>query len=231
MSIRSLMISSSKRRELDKVKILSIINPVPGTSGIYQIVDDAGKTFPAYVDMATDGGYWILVARWTGWVSSTMPQNKISFRQSIMKDQAIAGFSNNPASFPAIPAGKISKNPAKQWSLRSANSSWTSLFGAWQRGSTIEGDIVHGVGLPVVTSIGNKTLHGPRTGWFQNSPVDSGFGFWTVSGNNGHCGGSGRAGTNTCCPVMAFSSEGYGVHADGTALKQLFIRATNFPQP
>lgn len=230
MSIRSITVAAAQRRAEDRKTILSIVNPIPGSSGIYNIIDDAGNTFPAYVDMSIDGGYWILVARWTGWLSSAVPASRLRFKQTIVKNQAIAGFSVTPGPNPAIPAGRISSNPSKEWLLRSSNAAWTSLFGQWQKGQILEGNIAHGVGVPVVTSIGPKTLHGHRTGWFESTSIENSLGFWTAAGNGGHCGGAGREGTNKCCPIMAFSSEGLGSHADGTgSVKQMYLRATNYP--
>ena len=207
---------------------LSIVNPVEGSSGIYQVTDSNGDTFPAYVDMQTDGGYWVLAARWAGTVATA---NQRTFLNLVVRDQPINGYSVNPSTHPAIPAGRILQNPALQYSPRSSNSSWTSLFGAWQRMSTFENasqSILHGVGVPAVTSIGNRTLHGHRTGWAQNTSLTYPLGFWTVAGNSGHCGGAGKVGTNKCCPVVS-SGDG-GSHYDNTATtKQVYLRASNYP--
>lgn len=207
---------------------LSIVNPVAGSSGIYQITDSNGETFPAYVDMATDGGYWVLAARWVGNVATA---NQRTFLNLVVRDQPINGYSVNPSTHPAIPAGRITQNPALQYSLRSSNSSWTSLFGTWQRMSTFENasqSILHGVGVPAVTNIGNRTLHGHRTGWGGNTDLSLVLGFWTVSGNGGHCGGAGIVGPNKCCPVIS-SNDGGSHYDSSTSVKQIYLRASNYP--
>lgn len=226
--VRTVVIASSGRNK-GLTRALSIVNPILNSNGIYDILDDEGNTFQAYVDMTVDGGYWILVSRWTGYIPSSTPANKVTFRESIAKNEAIAGYSMIPATYPAIPAGRIAKNPAKEWLFSSGNPSWISLFGNWQKGQILEGPILHGVGVPVVTSIGNRTLHGHRTGWLQDTTLDYGIGWWTVAGNNGHCGGQAKVGTNKCCPVMAYDTEGYSAHSDASYTKQVFLRATNFP--
>lgn len=207
---------------------LSIVNPVAGSSGIYQVTDSNGDTFSAYVDMATDGGYWVLAARWSGSVAAA---NQRTFNNLVVRDQPISGYSVNPSTHPAIPAGRITQNPALEYHLRSANTTWINAFGAWQRMSTFENSnqtIVHGVGVPAVTPIGNRTMHGHRTGWYQNTDMSWTLGFWTVSGNSGVCGGAARVGTNRCCPVI--SNEDGGSHYDATtAIKQVYLRASNYP--
>lgn len=207
---------------------LSVINPIEGSSGIYQVTDSEGATFPAYVDMVTDGGYWVLAARWSGTVASA---NARTFNNLVVRDQPISGYSVNPSTHPAIPAGRITQNPALEYHLRSANTSWISSFGTWQRMSTFENlnaIIVHGVGVPAVTSVGNRTLHGHRTGWSQNTDMSWTLGFWTVAGASGVCGGAGRVGTNKCCPVIS-NGDG-GAHYDSsTAIKQVYLRASNYP--
>lgn len=231
MSIRNLMIATG-RKSKGLTKALRIINPVVNSNGIYDVTDDDGNTFPAFVLMTIDGGYWVLVARWTGFISSALPSAKISFEKSIQKNKPVSGYSNLAASMPAIPSGKISKNPSKEWLLINGNAGWQSNLGQWQKGQTLNEDvthIVHGVGVPVTTPSGNRTLHGHRTGWFQDTHVSAGFGFWNQSGNMGPCGGAGREGTSKYCPVMAFSNEGYSVHSDSTSVKSLYIRATNYP--
>lgn len=227
MSFRTIVIAPAGRNK--KIRALSIVNPVAGSSGIYNVVDDAGNTFPAYVEMSIDGGYWILVSRWTGYISTSVPANKISFRKSIQKDQAISGYSVSPSMYPAIPAGRIAKNPANEWLMVSANTTWIGLFGAWQKGAILTGDIGPTQAIPVVTSIGNRNLYGARAGWSQVTTMDSGLGFWTQAGNSGPCGGAARLGTSKPCPVMAYTTEGYENHSDATSVKSVYIRAVNYP--
>ncbi len=221
------LILAQRTTELPNIA-LSIVNPVQNADGIYQVTDSDGNTFSAYVDMTTDGGYWVLAARWVGNVATA---NQRTFLNLVVRDQPINGYSVNPSTHPAIPAGRIIQNPALQYSLRSSNSSWTSLFGTWQRMSTFENasqSILHGVGVPAVTSIGNRTLHGHRTGWGGNTDLSCVLGFWTVSGNGGHCGGAGIVGPNKCCPVI--SNEDSGSHYDSSAaIKQVYLRASNYP--
>lgn len=222
------LILSGKEPEAPANLALSIVNPVPNSDGIYQITDSAGGTFPAYVDMTTDGGYWILAFRWT---LPPAPVNSRTFNNLVVKGQPISGYSVLPATFPAIPAGRVTANPATEYLLRSSNATWTSLFGTWQRMNTFNATtdaIVHNVGVPAVTSIGNRTMHGHRTGWGSPTTMNLVLGFWTVAGPNGHCGGAGIVGTNKCCPV---GSQGDGgSHYDGTnSVKQVYLRAVNKP--
>lgn len=229
MSVRGIVIAVAPRVK-GPFKPLAIKNPVAGQSGIYDIYADDGSTFKAYVDMATDGGYWILLNRWTG---ATNQGSAIPAANQIQQGKSISGFTIDPTNYPTVPAGKIAKNPSKQFLIQSEHPTWKSLFGNWQRASTfLETDtaIKHNVGFPVVTPLGNKTLHGFQTGWNADTPLSSThIGFWTQAGNQGPCGGANREGPDRCCVVMPPSNAAFANHSDLTQLKRLYLRAVNFP--
>lgn len=205
---------------------LAIHEPVIGQSGIYQVYDTVGNTFPAYCEMSADGGFWILVAQWT---NSPGPTLLVSFAKGMQKGLPISGYSNNPGSFPAIPAGKFPSNPATEWLLKDENIGWKALYGDWQRGKLFEStrtSIPSGEPIPVVTPLGNKTLYGPRSGWYLPTVMTYGIGFWTIEGPGGPCGGAGTSGSSRICPIMEPTHE---AHADYTAIKRYFVRASNAP--
>ena len=75
-----------------------IQNAVKGVSGIYTVHASTGEVFQAYCDMVTDGGYWILIERWT-----VSPTKTVTWAQVAVRDTPLNTFSNSPASFPVIP--------------------------------------------------------------------------------------------------------------------------------
>lgn len=205
-----------------------IINPKVGVNGIYDIVADNGSTFKAYVDMTTDGGYWVQVGNWV--TMAPTPEDQMNFGEVVMTGNEIKGFTTDVVNRPVIPAGKILANKAKQWMLKHGNPSWKALFGDWQIGSIFPNGpiaVPYNVPVPVKTSIGNKNLYGHRGGWGMDTGATDPFGFWTVAGNGGPCGGAGAGGYNPMCPISD-STGNFGPHCDYTNTKELFIRATNY---
>ena len=81
-----------------KTAFLTIVNPVQGQNGIYQITDGKNGTFPAYVNMTDDGGKWILIARWTA-----SPSGTVTFNNFAVKGNSITTYTNSSASYPVIP--------------------------------------------------------------------------------------------------------------------------------
>lgn len=197
----------------------------PGApSGVYKMAAEDNSLFDVYVDMETDGGGWVLVGDWN---SSPVSGDTLTFNESIVKDQPIAGISSDPTK-PAITAGKFSKNFAKEWMLTSEHPTWQSYFGAWSVGQIFTGSFIPLSGFQVRTPLGNKTMYGSRAGWNQNTPHTLSVGFWTHGNNSGPCGGANRVGPTKCCP--AFDSGGSTSHVDYTTKKRLYIRAKNFGQ-
>jgi hypothetical protein len=205
---------------------LSVIDARP-TSGIHQIRASDGSTFPAYVDMTTDGGYWIQVGHWTT-VAPTV-NDQLLVNEVLMAGYPIKGFSTDTVNRPIITDGKITSNPAKQWMLKHDHPTWKSLFGDWQIGDIIPKDAVipYNQAFPVKTSIGNKSIYGQRSGWGMPTTGADAFGFWTQPNQYGPCGGAGIAGGDRCCPVSDFVGN-FGVHADFAYQKRLYVRASNF---
>lgn len=228
MATLNLVIAAASRLK-DNLKPFSIVNPVPGQSGIYQIKDDAGGTFNAYVDMATDGGYWILTTRW----AAALPaQNVIPMVNQIVKDAPLAGFSATPDLYPAVPAGRIAKNPSKEFLFQSENAGWKSLYGDYQRGQLLAAgttSLSTTTSIPVTTPLGNKLFWGVRAGWRLETDLTAlPLGFWTINNNNGPCGGENQAGSNRMCP-LATTGSAYTQHCDFTSLKRFYLRAVNYP--
>jgi hypothetical protein len=228
MSLYTLLISANKTHK-QSTSTLSIKNPKVGQDGIYQIYDDAGNTFPAWVDMTTDGGYWIQVLRWS---TPLAAGNMSPMNKQLVKGQAISGFSAVPGSYPSIPAGKIGANPANEFLFQNEHAQWKTLYGNWQRGNLFPAgttSIQPGVPIPVVTSIGNKNFWGARGGWNLVTDMTSlQFSFWTQAGAGGPCGGSGVVGNNKCCPMA--DNGAYSSHCDYTNLKRAYLRASNYPK-
>lgn len=205
---------------------LSVID-ARATSGIHQIRASDGSTFPAYVDMTTDGGYWIQVGHWTT-VAPTV-NDQLLVNDVIMAGYPINGFSTDTVNRPIVTAGKITSNPAKQWMLKHDHPTWKSLFGDWQIGNIIPKDAVipYDQAFPIKTSIGNKSIYGQRSGWGLPTTGADAFGFWTQPNQYGPCGGAGMAGSDRCCPVSDFVGN-FGVHADFAYQKRLYVRASNY---
>lgn len=202
---------------------MSIVNPVAGRSGIYSINDGNGGTYPAYVDMNTNGGYWILLARW----SRIMPAGEKTFAQIAWQGQPLSGWTDDTANYPSIPSGVI--NSSSQLMFVPGHPSWISRYGTWQSFSTFSGPIttkIDASGIPVNTSKGADTLYGFRAGWKIVSDGGSPFGLWTQYGNSGACGGAGIVGKTKMCLRGAYESQ-INSHFDYTYLKQLYLKATN----
>lgn len=201
--------------------------PVVGQSGVYQIYDNAGNTFPAYVDMVSDGGYWILDAIWTTAPAAAL---QVTFARGMQKGKPLYGYSNNPVMFPVIPTGKFPANPAEEWMLQVDSTGWKALYGNWQRGALFPSNkvsIAPTEKVPVITPLGPKDLYGHRTGWNLATEMTWAIGFWTTVGAGGPCGGAGAAGYSRICPVM---DPSYTSHADLTSVKRYFLRASNAPK-
>ena len=50
----------------------TILNAQDGVDGIYRVAGPDGEEFDAYCDMTTDGGHWILIARWAASPNKTI---------------------------------------------------------------------------------------------------------------------------------------------------------------
>lgn len=229
MATLNLVIASASRLA-GNLKPFSIVNPVVGSSGIYQITDDAGNKFDAYVDMVTDGGFWIQVARWTGAIPAG---SVVGMDKMLVKDNNLVGYSANPSTNPSVPAGRILKNPAKEFMFQSDASVWKTLYGNWMVGQLFPaGTTMWGVdtAMPVRTSIGNKNVYGARSGWRLDTDLRAiPLSFWTINNANGPCGGSGRTKTGDCCPMMDANAAGYNAHCDYVNMKRFYLRAANYP--
>lgn len=205
---------------------LAIHAPVVGQSGIYQVYDTVGNTFPAYCDMVSDGGFWILDAQW---VAPVTVANQVTFIKGMVKGKPLAGYTNNPTLNPCIPTGKFPANPATEWLLVNSHSAWITMYGAWQRGQLFpnnKASIGAAEAIPVVTPLGNKNLYGPVAGWNGPTPLTTNIGFWTQPGAGGPCGGNGTPGSVRMCPTQDSS---YSAHSDFTTTKRYFLRASNAP--
>jgi len=193
-------------------------------SGIYKIMADDGSFFDAYVDMQTDGGYWIQVGDWAGAVSRV-----VAFNDTIVEGMPIKGLTTDAVNRPVIPPGKLNANKSKQWMLQSAHPGWVALFGSWIRGKILQGtSIAWNVAIPVQSELGAKAVYGWRTGWTDTTYFTSQFALWPVTGNGGPCGGANVGKSGAPCPVFD-SGGGLAAHTDYVYRKRLFIRATNFP--
>lgn len=203
-----------------KTDFLTIVNPVQGQSGIYQITDGKNGTFPAYVNMTDDGGNWILVARWT-----TSPAGAIRFNNFAVKGNPIRTYTNDPNNYPVAP--NSIKNESSTMLIKSFGAGWTSMFGSWQSFSTFTPSTVIGPsGIAANTSIGPKTLYIRTNGWVGILPQDmtSTVGFMTTYGNSGPCGGANKVGSNKICIVYSDDSTS---HFDIKSLKEAYIKALN----
>lgn len=205
-----------------------ILNAKVGVNGIYDILADDGSKFKAYVDMTTDGGYWIQTAHWVTLAPTSADQ--LLFGEVVVTGREVKGFSSDMATRPVITAGRIKNNKAKQWMLKHDHPGWKALFGDWQIGNIFpDGDVTipANAPVPVKTSLGNKALYSQRSGWGMDCTPGDAFGFWTQAGNAGPCGGMAAPGPNPMCPVSDFIGN-FGPHADYTYTKRLFLRATNY---
>ena len=219
--------SQTKTRQSVGTKVLpsnymKVVNPVPGVNGIYTIDAGSQGTFSAYVDMTTDGGYWILVANWSGAVPSAAATR--THKTINVKGQAINGYTSNAASFPIIKTGII--NTAEYGMLKNGNATWMSTYGSWQVMATVDSSFVYGsAGFPVRTSAGvTKTMWHKGGGWgiTENALTTDYFGFNMAWGVGGPCGGAGFEGSQVC-PYLYTS---YPYHFDFTATKQFYLKAS-----
>lgn len=200
---------------------LSVVGAKEGVSGIYPVRADDGSTFNAYVDMVTDGGYWVLLADWTGAMGTTLYYNDV-----IVQDQPLRGWTRDAVTRPIIPAGKVI-NKASQWMFQSDHATWKTLFGAYQKAAPVPITTVLGAnGLVVDTPLGRRSVYGPRGGWSAESSMGMPFGLWSAWGAGGGCGGANVFGSTRECPVA--DSGAYNGHADYVSNKRLFVRAASY---
>ncbi|WP_410950750.1 hypothetical protein [Pseudomonas sp. S1(2024)] len=191
----------------------TVLNAVAGRNGIYQVTNGS-TTFSAYVDMTTDGGKWVLVARWTSLANAT-------FNNVVVKGQPIKGVTNDSANYPIIPAGII--NSSDKVLIANGNSSWIQAYGAWQRFETLPADTnLNYSGIPAVSPSGSYLFYHPGAGWASAQTMTAPFGLWTTPNRSGACGGANTPGTNRMCPVLGTT---YAQHADSTNEKRLYLKA------
>jgi len=196
---------------------LAIINPVPGVNGIYSISNGNGGSYQAYVDMTTNGGYWILLDRWVNSIP-TKTMGQVAF-----KGMATSG-STDDANYPVIPNGTI--NTSSQVLFVPGHSGWIASYGAWQTFNTFaQGTVIGSAGFAITTPNGASTLYGQSAGWQGTTSSGSIFGLWTQWGNGGSCGGDGRVGSNKMCVIA--QTQTANNHYDISFVKHLYLRATN----
>ena len=192
----------------------TVLNPVAGRSGIYTVKNNA-NTFSAYVDMDTDGGKWVLAARW---VESSV---NVTFNDIVVKGNPLKTQTLDAANYPVIPSGNI--NTADQAMVVSGNASWQASYGTWQKFSTFApGTVLTNAGFPASGPTGSFSLYHSRSAWGLPQTMDQSFSLWTVPSNSGPCGGANKAGPNRRCVVMA---PGFGSHADLSTIKSLYLKA------
>lgn len=197
---------------------LVVMNGKPGVNGIYQVRDKvSGKVFNAYVNMVDDGGNWVLVLYWVNSSSIGRIWNEMA-----VKNAKINPWTANSTIYPVIPAGITNK--ASRALLVSGNADWKKLFGAWQSFPMFDSNFSFtSSGFTVKTPSGNKTMHTRSSGWQQTTNKNQYFGFWTVWGNSGPCGGANKAATSRICPSTKFGTE--SAHTDMSSNKFFYIKA------
>lgn len=221
------LLLSGHKVSKQSIEPFAIVSPQVGQSGIYQIYDNVGGTFPAYVDMVSDGGFWILDASWT---AAPAPAQRLTFERCLQKGKPLYGYTDDAVLRPAIPNGKFTANPAEEWMLQIDSDGWQAVYGPWQRGSLYasnKASFTSNEAIGVVTPVGDKYLYAPRSAWSEATPMTFPLGFWTHPSNGGQCGGQGRVGPTKICPIMDGS---YTQHCDFTHAKRLFLRASNAPK-
>lgn len=199
---------------------LTILNPVQGQSGIYQVSDGKSGTFPAYINMTDSGGNWILVARYTA-----PPSTSVSWSEFGVKGNKIITYTNDASKYPVLPNNSI--NGSSQMMVKHSNTTWTSLYGSWQTFATFAANTSIGTaGFPVNTSIGAKTMFIRANGWMGSIPqnMTSIVGLFNVYGNSGVCGGANTVGSNKMCITYTGDNT---AHFDYTSLKEFYIKASN----
>ncbi len=203
---------------------LKIINP-QASSGIYNVTDGKGGSIPVYVNMTMDGGYWLLIARWTNFPASAGDK---TFNNVVVNGQSLATYTMDAANYPVIPSGYT--NTSSRAMFTSANTGWTNLYGQWQSFNTFAGgSVLNSSGFSASTPLGAKTFYAVTTGWASDgtttAPMASVFGLWTAYGNGGACGGAGIVTPNRICAALSNGLQAN--HLDSTSVKSLYIKASN----
>ncbi|MBD8681652.1 hypothetical protein [Pseudomonas sp. CFBP 13719] len=193
-----------------------VVNAIKGQNGIYQVEVD-NQTFSAYVDMTTNGGYWVLALYWTNPMTAA----------SQMKDLGVAGnplktWSADQGSYPVIPSGVV--NVSKEGMIINTNPTWSTSYGAWQSFRIQEATRVVNAANPVAVQTPGGTIDMwlPMNGWSDATFGTSGFGLFTKPNNTGECGGAGIAGYNKICP--GYQGSGSASHFDFTSNKFYFLK-------
>jgi hypothetical protein len=201
-----------------------IINP-QASSGIYNISNGSGSTFPAYVNMSMDGGNWILISRWTNLPANV---NTRTWNNVVVNGQSLATYTMDTTNYPVVPSGYVNSSTRALFSMESTK--WINLYGQWQSFNMFSsGSILGTNGFSVNTPIGVKTLYAQQTGWSTagatTADMSTVFGLWTAYSNGGTCGGANIVAPDKICPSLA--SIATNNHFDTTSVKSLYIKASN----
>ena len=201
-----------------------IINP-QASSGVYNISNGSGGTFPAYVDMSMDGGNWILISRWTNLPANV---NTRTWNNVVVNGQSLATYTMDATNYPVVPSGYVNSSTRALFSMESTK--WINLYGQWQSFNMFSsGTILSTNGFSINTPIGVKTLYAQQTGWASagatTADMSTAFGLWTAYSNGGTCGGANIVAPDKICPSLAPISTNN--HFDTTSVKSLYIKASN----
>jgi len=165
--------------------------------------------------MTDDGGYWVLAVYWTSPGQLTRWNHQL-----VYKNKPISTYSSNPTTYPVIPSNII--NGASRGMLVSVNSGWVSLFGQWQSFDLLNpGESKPGYWAK--TPLGDKMIYSQAAGWGGNIAEGGTFGFWSVMGNSGGCGGANVGGTSKVCPSTYFGN--WSTHVEGSSGKFYYLKA------
>ncbi len=206
---------------LTNVSMYSVVDPVAGVSGIYTVIAPDGTPFNAYVDMVTDGGFWILSHRWISL------NEAYTYNDMVVAGRPIKSVTTDASIYPCIPSGFVCATPYIL--LKHTESRWVASMTEWVKFSPLAPNTKLGsTGFEAINANGdNIRLYGRSAGWRTDNSMDDPFGIMTEWGPYGLCGGQ-YVVKGAICPV-AYPNPS-GSHFDNSNVKEIYYKGVAVTQ-
>lgn len=202
-------------------------------SGIYRIEPAGEAPVDVWCDMATDGGGWTLIGKFTNWLGP-----HVSSRALMLPGSPLSGFSDTGQTHPAY----VGPNVFSELRYATTNATWNARYGVtvddgiklntWPIWPTItqptdwvvNATRLDGSSSPALALISLRQAAWwdlrESAGWKEGESME--FSLFTAPSSNGDCGGASISGSTRICMATA-NTHGYD-HFDVTSAKWLWGR-------
>lgn len=173
------------------------------------------STFQAYCDVTTPRGPFVLTLDWKNVTESILAKEVMDLEFNAVT------VTDDPVLFPVVPSGTLINTSSILF--KSEHPSWVSTQGPW---TIVDCGLINGSipssGQRAWNELkGEHLLFGRDAGW-RNNIANAEFGFMTVWGNQGICGGADRVGIPACPLALPNPSN---LHFDRVYRKQVYVKA------